>query len=98
MNTIRAVANTPVIIGEFGFSRSQWADAISRTDLVLKAAMTWGPDYIVVWNLFDQSDTQPFGLFGIDGQPTPFANYYSQYFLEGRDRAPCAAPAEPQQN
>lgn len=80
LDTIRAVSGLPVIIGEFGFPRVAHPDAVALDDVVVKTAAAWGVDYAIAWNLFDQSPTDNFGVFDLNGQPTPFASYFFQLF------------------
>ena len=80
LDTIRAVSGLPVIIGEFGFPRAARPDAVALDDAVVKAAAASGVDYMIAWNLFDQSPTEDYGVFDLDGQPTPFAPYFFQLF------------------
>ncbi|HEY1241335.1 MAG TPA: hypothetical protein VGF16_12310 [Bryobacteraceae bacterium] len=80
LDTIRSVSGLPVIIGEFGFPRAARPDAVTVNNTVVNAAAAWGVDYAVAWNLFDQSPTEDFGLFDLDGQPTPLAPYFFQLF------------------
>jgi len=89
LNTIRdETGSTAIIVGEMGFSRSAWgADAVNRTNDVLAAASAWGVAYVFVWNLYDSSSTQDFGVYGTDGMPTTLAGYY-QGVLQGTAAAP----------
>jgi hypothetical protein len=79
LNTIRNTTGADsIILGEIGFAQSAWGyDAvISRTNEVLAAAESWGVSYVFVWNLYDSSATQDYGLYGVDGTPTNLATYY----------------------
>jgi len=80
LDTIRSVSGLPVIIGEFGFPRAARPDVVALDDVVVNAAAAWGVDYAVAWNLFDQSPTENFGVYDLQGQPTPLAPYFFQLF------------------
>ena len=83
LETIRQVTGLPVIIGEFGFSWRR-ADALMLSGAVLAAAEASRVEYAVTWNLFDQSEAEQYGLFDCEGNPTPLAVYFFQWFHPGR--------------
>jgi hypothetical protein len=85
LNTIREViGSSAIIVGEFGFSRSQWGDQVSSlTDQVAAAALSWGVAYLIQWNLYDQGLSNDFGLFDSFGNRMPLASYYQERFLRG---------------
>ena len=76
------VGSNAIILGEIGFARSVWGSdtAVTRTDLVLKAALSWGVAYIFQWNLYDQSIQQDFGTYDLAGLATALEQYYQQQF------------------
>lgn len=82
LNTISSIiGSTAVIIGESGFSRSQWGEAaVSRTDDVINAALSWGAPYVIQWELYDQSTSTSFGLLSRDGSTTPTGAYFQRNF------------------
>lgn len=84
LNTIQEVAgSSSIILGEIGFSRSTFgAAATVLTGEILTAAEAWGVSYVFVWNLYDSSATDDYGVYGTDGAPTPYASYY-QNVLQG---------------
>ena len=78
LNRIRdAAGSTAIIIGESGFSRNP-ADlqVVTRVDEVLRAAMAWGVEYVIHWQLFDQDENWKSGLYDLNGAPTPFESYF----------------------
>ncbi len=82
LNTIRDVTgSSSIILGEIGFSRSVWGEAaIARTREVLASADTWGISYVFVWNLYDSSTADNYGVYGTDGMRTPLTAYYQNIF------------------
>ena len=72
-----AVGSTAIIIGESGFCRAAWgSQTITRLDEVLRAALDWGVAYVIHWQLFDQNENAKFGLYDLDGAPTPLEFYF----------------------
>jgi len=82
LETIRNVAGTnAIIIGETGFSRGDWpGQDVTRTSNVISAALDWGVAYIVQWNLYDTDAQDQFGLYDLQGQPTPLAAWFQSCF------------------
>ena len=82
LNIIRdIVGSTAIIIGESGFARCVWgANAATRTDEAVAAALAWGVAYVIQWNLYDQDPQNDFGLYGLDGQPTALAAFFQERF------------------
>jgi hypothetical protein len=82
LETIRNVAGTnAIIIGETGFSRADWpGQDVTRTSNVISAALDWGVAYIVQWNLYDTDAQDQFGLYDLQGQPTPLAAWFQGLF------------------
>lgn len=88
LDLIRSVAGPiPIIVGEIGFPRSQYHERqVDVMDAVTEAARSWGVAYIIQWNLYDQDARNDFGVFDLDGNQTPLAEYYCRKFSEGRSR------------
>jgi hypothetical protein len=86
LNLIRSVIGTQkVILGEAGYSRSAWgSQAVSLTQSISAAAISWGVSYVILWNLYDQSEQNDFGLYDLEGAITPLGQYYKQLFQSGR--------------
>lgn len=82
LDTIQTVAGAnAIIVGETGFSRVQWPEQdVSRTSSVISAALDWGVAYIVQWNLYDTDAQDQFGLYDLQGQPTPLATWFQSTF------------------
>jgi len=87
LNTIReVVGSSAVIVGEAGFSRSEWGDqAVLRTEAVIAAAQAWGVAYIIQWNLYDSDPQDDFGLFDLDGNVTPIGAYFESTLTSVRN-------------
>jgi len=73
------VGSSSIIVGEVGFSRSVWGadEAVSRTDRVVRAAVSWGVSYVFLWNLYDQDQVNTFGMVDASGELTPLGFLYS---------------------
>lgn len=78
LNLIRdTVGSTAIFLGESGFSRKHWGpQAVTRVQDVLKAALDWGVEYVIHWQLFDQTEDVSFGLYDMYGAATPFEPYF----------------------
>ena len=78
LNRIRdVVGSTAIIIGESGFNRnSSGPQVVTRVDEVLRAALDWGIEYVIHWQLFDQDENWKSGLYDLNGAPTPFESYF----------------------
>ena len=78
LNRIRdVVGSTAIIIGESGFNRnSSGPQVVTRVDEVLRAALDWGVEYVIHWQLFDQDENWKSGLYDLNGAPTPFESYF----------------------
>jgi len=83
LNLIEAVAKTPaIIIGEAGFNGTL-SDSVRKTNEVIQAALAWGVSYYVQWNLYNDSATQDYGLFDVNGNLTPLGNWFESQFSGG---------------
>lgn len=82
LDTIQDVAGTnAIIIGETGFNRTEWAGQdVTRTSNVMSAALDWGVAYIVQWDLYDTDAEDQFGLYDLQGQPTPLAAWFQSLY------------------
>ena len=78
LNRIRdVIGSTALIIGESGFSRSSsGSQVVTRVDEVLRAALDWGVEYVIHWELFDQDENWNSGLYDLNGAPTPLESYF----------------------
>ena len=77
LNTIQDVTGSiAIIIGEAGFSRSAWRNVTARTADVIDAAMAWGVEYFIQWNLYDVNEQSDFGLFDVNGNATPLEGFF----------------------
>ncbi len=75
------IGSNAIIIGESGFAQSIWgADAATRTDAVINAALSWGVAYVIQWNLYDQDAQDSYGLFDLNGNATPLGAYFQNKF------------------
>ena len=81
--TIRNVSGAnQIIIGETGFSRTAWpAQDVALTSRVISAALASGVDYIFQWNLYDTDTQDQFGLYDLEGRPTPLSAWFQSLFL-----------------
>ena len=86
LDLIRSVTGTDrVIVGELGFSRSWEGERwVLKTRATTEAAIRWGVSYVIQWNLYDQDETQDFGLFDLDGNLTGLGEYYRRAFSQDR--------------
>jgi len=82
LDTIRNVTGAnQIIIGETGFRRTAWPEQdVTRTSDVISAALGWGVAYIIQWNLYDTDAQNQFGLYNLQGQPTPLAAWFRSVF------------------
>jgi hypothetical protein len=80
LDHIRSIARTSnIILGEVGFRRSLLGDAVLAVASDVNAgAISWGVAYVIQWNLYDQDDTNDFGLFDQNGILTSLGEYYKQ--------------------
>jgi hypothetical protein len=78
LDTIRdVVGSTAIIIGEVGFSRARSnGEEVQRTTEVIAAALDWGVAYAILWELYDADGASEFGLFDLEGRPTPLAFWF----------------------
>jgi hypothetical protein len=79
LNTVQEVTgSSSIILGEIGFSRLAWGSdaAVSRTDQVVTAALSWGVTFIFIWNLYDQNPQNTFGLVDAAGALTALGLYF----------------------
>ena len=81
LDLIREIVKSKnIIVGEAGFSRFTWgSQAVARTQRVTEAAFSWGVPYVIVWELYDQSETDSFGLYDLNGNMTPLGKHYRDY-------------------
>jgi hypothetical protein len=91
LDTIRSVTGADrIIVGETGFSRTAWPGLdVERTNRVISAALHWGVAYIMQWNLYDQDARDEFGLYDLQGHPTPLAAWFQDQF---QSSAPASLP------
>ena len=82
LGTIQSVVGSQqIIIGETGFSRTQWpGEDVGRSSEVISAAAAWGVPYLVQWNLYDTDAQDSFGLYNLAGQPTALAAWFQSLF------------------
>lgn len=92
LDTIREVTgSSAIIIGESGFPRlDQNGRSVALSSEVISAALAWGVPYLVQWQLYDTDAAHPFGLYDVDGQPTPLAAWFRFRF---RQDEPLTRPA-----
>jgi len=92
LNKIRDVTGSSrLIVGEVGFSRAMsGAKVTALLQSVVSAAIGWGAEYIIHWNLHDQSPTEDFGLYDLNGRITEIGVFYNGVFK--RERA-CSGTA-----
>jgi hypothetical protein len=78
LDAIQNVAGTnAIIIGETGFSREEWpGQDVARSSSVISAALDWGVSYIVQWQLYDTDAADQYGLYDLQGHPTPLASWF----------------------
>jgi hypothetical protein len=84
LDTIQEViGSSAIIVGESGFLRqgNQGQD-VARTSEVISAALAWGVAYIIQWQLYDSDPVNAFGLYDLEGQPTPLANWFQLRFQQ----------------
>jgi hypothetical protein len=83
LDTIRDTTGAQsLILGEFGFPRSdgQETQTVARIDRVISEALAWGVEFLFDWNLYDQNDTDSFGMFDGQGTMTALGHYYQTCF------------------
>ena len=77
LDTIRsAIGSSEIVIGEFGFLRQPDGAELQRTSDVISAALGWGVRYIVQWQLYDTDAMNAYGLYDLEGRPTPLAEWF----------------------
>ena len=98
LNTIQdVVGSSSIIVGESGFlrgNRQGWD--VARTSEVISAALTWGAAYVIQWQLYDSDPANTYGLYDLEGQPTPLANWFQGRFQQDEPATPVASnPPDP---
>lgn len=82
LDTIAAVSGSrQIILGEIGFPRSVLgANQVGTIQRVTATATAWGVPYVIQWNLYDQDESNDYGLFDLNGEITELGSYYQRAF------------------
>jgi hypothetical protein len=84
LDTIQTVVgSSAIIVGESGFLRQMsTGQDVTRTSQVISAALAWGVAYIIHWQLYDTDPVNAFGLYDLEGQATPMADWFRLRFQQ----------------
>jgi hypothetical protein len=76
-----ATGSRRIVLGEVGYPRSAMGERLIPATLsVVAEAISWGVEYIIQWNLYDQGPGTDFGMYDSDGRLTVLGEYYRQLF------------------
>ena len=87
LDLVERLAHTRrIILGEIGYPRTA-SDPGTMPPIhqVIFAALAWGVDYVIYWNLFDESADNTYGLFDLNGMPTPVSRYFLDMYSMSKD-------------
>jgi hypothetical protein len=89
LNTIQdVVGSSAIIVGESGYVRDANNTEVPRTNEVISTALAWGVSYFIQWELYDSDASNEFGLYDMEGQPTPLAAWFRQFFQQDAPETP----------
>ena len=89
------VGSSAIIVGESGFLRQSGSQQdVVRTSQTIDAALAWGAAYVIQWQLYDTDARNAFGLFDLEGRPTPLRDWFQLRFQQANAPGP-RTPAIP---
>jgi hypothetical protein len=82
------VGSSSIIVGELGFSRGgRPGQEITQTSELISATLAWGVAYVLQWVLYDSDAVNSYGLYDLEGKPTPLAHWFQLRFQQEQQAA-----------